>query len=244
MLQPEYYDVDLPGKLNYGPGIKVEIKKITPFEQKKFYSQMVNAANEEAQDKVFLEFVKSLVKTTGIEFEDLYYPDYVFLIYQIREVTYKLFPLKLYYTCEDCGKRQSIEVKIDELQIETLDEKLKDTIDLENFGEVAIRFKQIKDDNKVTEFLKSKNEDPTDIFMRLLAAELTLLDRWQPLEETWEMAKTGQITSQDIAKIEEFIGNNGWGVKEEVKHKCAQCGKEVAESYNIDPASFFSTNND
>ena len=28
MLQPEYYDVDLPGKLNYGPGIKVEIKKI------------------------------------------------------------------------------------------------------------------------------------------------------------------------------------------------------------------------
>ena len=157
MLQPEYYDVDLPGKLNYGPGIKVEIKKITPFEQKKFYSQMVNAANEEAQDKVFLEFVKSLVKTTGIEFEDLYYPDYVFLIYQIREVTYKLFPLKLYYTCEDCGKRQSIEVKIDELQIETLDEKLKDTIDLENFGEVAIRFKQIKDDNKVTEFLKSKN---------------------------------------------------------------------------------------
>ena len=59
MLQPEYYDVDLPGKLNYDPGIKVEIKKITPFEQKKFYSQMVNAANEEAQDKVFLNFVKN-----------------------------------------------------------------------------------------------------------------------------------------------------------------------------------------
>lgn len=244
MIQEEYYEIELPGKLNYSPDVKVEVKKITPFEQKKFYSQMVNAADEEAQDKVFLNFVKSLVKTTGIEFEDLYYPDYIFIIYQIREVTYKLFPLKFYYTCEDCGQKQSVEIKINELMIETLDEKIKDTIELDNFGEVAIRFKRIKDDNIVTDFLKSKNEDPTDIFMRLLVAELVLLDQWQPLEETWEMAKSGQITSQDITKIEEFIGKHNWGVKEEVKHKCQKCGKEVAESYNIDPASFFSVNND
>jgi len=244
MVQEEYYNVELPGKKNYDPNIKIEIKKITPFEQKKFYSQMVAAQNEEEQDKVVKNFIKSLVRCEGIAFEDIFYPDYIFLLYQIREVTYKLFPLKYHYTCSECGQKQSVEIKIDTLQIESLDEKLKDVVELDNFGEVAIRFKVIKDDDIVTEFLKRRGEDPEDIFMRILAAELSLLDKWQPLEETWEMAKTGQITSQDILRIEDFIANNNWGVHEEVHHKCSKCGKEVAESYSIDPASFFSTNND
>lgn len=244
MIEAEYYDVDLPGKLNYPQNVKVSVKKITPFEQKKFYSQMVNAQNEEEQDKVVRDFIKGLVKCENITFEELYYPDYTFLLYQIREVTYKLFPLKYYFTCPDCGQKQSVEIKINDLQIETLDEKMKDTVELDNFGEVAIRFKTIQDDETVTKFLKSKGENPTDIFMRILVVELLLLSKWQPLEETWEMAKSGQITSQDITKIEEFIAKNNWGVKEEVHGKCYKCGKEVAENYSIDPASFFSTNND
>lgn len=244
MIQQEYYKVELPGKLNYDSNVNVEVKKITPFDQKKFYSEMMTAQNEEEQDKIVLNFVKKLTKCENIEFEDLYYPDYIFLLYQIREVTYKLFPLKYYYTCPDCGQRQGAEIKISELQIESLDEKIKDIIELDEFGEVAIRYKTLKDDITVSEFLKKKGEKPDDIFMRILAAELLLLDKWQPLEETWEMAKTGQITAQDINRIEEFVANNSWGVKEEVKCKCQKCGKEVAESYNIDPASFFSANND
>ena len=244
MVQEEYYKVELPGKLSYAQDVSVEVKKITPFEQKKFYSAMVNAQSEEDQDKVVKNFVKNLVKCENIAFEDIYYPDYVFLLYQIREVTYKLFPLKYYYTCSKCNQKQSAEIKIDNLQIESLDEKIQETIELDNFGEVAIRFKVIKDDDIVTEFLKSKNEDPTDIFMRILAAELLLLEKWQPLEETWEMAKTGQITTQDVTRIEEFIAKNEWGVREEIHTKCNKCGKEVAENYTIDPASFFSTNND
>lgn len=244
MLQAEYYDVELPGQITYDGPVKVEIRKITPFEQKKFYSNMVTAKNEEEQDKVIKDFTKSLLKLEGIEFEDLYYPDYIFLLYQIREVTYKLFPLKYYYTCPDCGQRQGVEIKVDELKINTLDDPLDKTVVTDNFGEVAIRFKTIKDDTIVSEFLKKQGEDPEDIFMRVLAAELSLLDKWQPLEETWEMAKTGQITSQDISRIEEFIAKSDWGVIEEIHNKCQKCGKEVAESYSIDPASFFSTNND
>ena len=243
MLQPEYYDVDLPGKLNYGPGIKVEIKKITPFEQKKFYSQMVNVETVDEQDKIVKSFVKSLVKCENIEFENLYYPDYVFLLYQIREVTYKLFPLKYYYDCPECGQRQSFEIKIDNLEIESLDNKLPEFIELEGFGDVRIRFKTVRDDEYVTVFLKSINEDPSDIFMRILATELSLLDGWKTLEETWELAKCGLITTQDITKIEEFIEKHNWGVKEQIHTKCNKCGKEVAESYSIDPASFFSSNN-
>jgi len=244
MAQAEYYSVDLPGAVNYDTPIKVEVRKITPFEQKKFYSNMVAADNEEAQDKVIKEFTKDLLKCEGITFEDLYYPDYVFLLYQIREVTYKLFPLKYYYTCPECGQRQSVEIKIDNLKINTLDDPLPKSIELEEFGEVAIRFKTVRDDKTVTDFLKQHGEKTDDIFMRILAAELLLLERWKPLEETWEMAKSGQITSQDISRIEEFIAKGDWGVIEEVSNKCPKCGKEVAESYSIDPASFFSANND
>lgn len=243
MIQSEYYTVDLPGKVNYSPDVKIEVKKITPFEQKKFYSQMMNVDTIEEQDKIVKNFVKDLVKCENIRFEDIYYPDYIFLLYQIREVTYKLFPLKYYYDCPECGQRQSAEIKISELQIESLDDKLPPLITLENFGEVPIRFKTINDDNRVSEFLKKINEDPSDIFMRILATELCLLDGWKPLEETWEIAKAGQITTQDITIIEEFVSKHNWGVKEEIHAKCNKCGKEVAEGYNIDPASFFSANN-
>lgn len=243
MVQEEYYKIELPGKVNYAEDVSVEVKKITPFEQKKFYSQMVNVSTIEEQDKIVKNFVKGLVKCENIRFEDLYYPDYIFLLYQIREVTYKLFPLKYYYDCPECGQRQSFEIKIDQLDIESLDSKLQGEIELENFGKVAIRFKRIKDDDLVSSFLKAIGEDPSDIFMRILATELSLLDEWKPLDEVWELAKTGEITSQDIANIEEFATNNNWGVKEEIHTRCNKCGKEVAEGYNIDPASFFSANN-
>ena len=244
MVQAEYYEVELPGKINYAPDVKVEVKKITPFEQKKFYSQMSNVETIEEQDKVVKNFVRGLVKCTNIEFEDLFYPDYIFLLYQIREVTYKLFPLKYYYNCPECGERQSVEIRITDLEIESLDDKLPEYVKLENLGEVPIRFKTIKDDDIVTNFLKQQGEDPSDIFMRILATELALLDRWKPLDETWEAAKVGIITTQDIAQIEEFATKHNWGVKEEIHTKCNKCGKEVAEGYNIDPASFFSANND
>ncbi len=244
MVQSEYYTVELPGKINYAPDVKVEVKKITPFEQKKFYSQMVNVETIDEQDKIVKSFVKDLVKCENIEFGKLYYPDYIFLLYQIREVTYKLFPLKYYYECPECGQRQSAEIKIDTLEIESLDEKLPETIELENFGSVPVRFKTIKDDEEVSEFLKKQGEDPSDVFMRILATELSLLDGWKILEETWELAKAGYITTQDITNIEEFVTKHNWGVKEEIHTTCNKCGKEVAESYNIDPASFFSANND
>ena len=69
MVQAEYYEVELPGKINYAPDVKVEVKKITPFEQKKFYSQMSNVETIEEQDKVVKNFVRGLVKCTNIEFE-------------------------------------------------------------------------------------------------------------------------------------------------------------------------------
>ena len=59
-------------------------------------------------------------------------------------------------------------------------------------------------------------------------------------EETYNLKFT--VTGTYIA-IEEFISNHNWGVKEEIHAKCNKCGKEVAEGYNIDPASFFSANN-
>ena len=97
MIQAEYYEVELPGKHQYAPEVKVEIKKITPFEQKKFYSDFLTTETDGDRQRVLQNFVKGLVKTTNIEFEDIFYPDYTYLLYQIREVTYKLFPLSFDY---------------------------------------------------------------------------------------------------------------------------------------------------
>lgn len=242
MIQQEYYEIELPGKKNYNSDVKIEIKKITPFDQKKFYSNMSNANNDE-KIIVLKDFIKGLTKCTNIEFEDIYYPDYIYIMYQIREATYKLFPIKFTYICPDCGEKQLLELKLDSLEINSLDNPLKKTINLENYGEVSIRYKKTKDDIIIGDFLTKIGENKNDLSMATLAAELLFLDEWKPINELWEMAKSGEITSQDIANIEQFISENYWGVVEILKSKCNKCGKEVAENYSIDPTSFFSANN-
>jgi hypothetical protein len=242
MNQAEYYKITLPGEKLYPEGTLVEIKKITPFEQKKFFSDMM-VAEESEKNSVMIDFVKTLVRCTGINFEDIYYPDLQFILYQIRTATYKLFPLKFYYTCEGCKQKQTVTIDTEKLEITEPPADMPTTILLDNHGEVAIRYKTIADDKRIDNFLKSKGLKSDDILMRVLVMDMLLLDRWQPLEETWNLATIGDITAQDTTRIENFIGQNAWGVKEEVTCKCQKCGKEVAVSYNMDPADFFSANN-
>lgn len=242
-LQPEYYNIDLPGKDLYPEGVKVEIKKITPFEQKKFFSLMSNA-EEADMSKILVNFLKSLVRCEGVEFEDLYYNDLQFILYQVRAVTYKLFPLKIYTNCEHCGEKISVPVDVTKLEITGAPEGLTKTILLDNHGEVPIRPKKIKDDVAIDNFLKSQGLEVTDLAMRILVMDLLLLSDWQPLPELWNLAMMGDITVEDTVRIEQYLSDSLWGVKEEVKDVCRHCNKEVVVSYQLDAADFFSANTD
>ena len=199
-MNPETYSVELPGKILYPENAKFEIKKITPFDQKKFFSEMVNADKIEERNNVVINFVKKLITCENYSVDQIYYYDYVFLLYQIRAVTYKLFPIKVYTTCEECNHRYGVEIDVTKLAIETLEEQnIFNKINLENFGEVEFRYKQLNDDLLVDNLLKKNNIDREDIFMRILALDAVLLSNWKSTDEVWNLILQGLITAEDLA---------------------------------------------
>ena len=243
-MNPETYSVELPGKILYPENAKFEIKKITPFDQKKFFSEMVNADKIEERNNVVINFVKKLITCENYSVDQIYYYDYVFLLYQIRAVTYKLFPIKVYTTCEECNHRYGVEIDVTKLAIETLEEQnIFNKINLENFGEVEFRYKQLNDDLLVDNLLKKNNIDREDIFMRILALDAVLLSNWKSTDEVWNLILQGLITAEDLAQLENNFNKTIWGVKEELTCKCPKCGKEVVVPYTLDATDFFSTNN-
>lgn len=238
-MNQEFYTVHVPGEKLYPEGMSIKVRKITPFEQKRFFSLMSTAEPHETS-KVLLEFLKGIVTCEGIAFEDLYFFDLQYLLYQIRAITYKLFPLKVYTSCEHCGEKMSITIEPTELEIMEVPEDLPETVLLDNHGEIKVRPKKIKDDAVIDAFLKSHGFDVADIAMRIMVIDLLTLSDWQPLPELWNMAEMGDITVEDTIRIEQYLSKAVWGVKEEVKQVCRHCNKEVVVSYQLDAADFFS----
>lgn len=238
-MNPEYYDVHVPGEKLYPEGTTIKVKKVTPFEQKRFFSLM-SMAEEHETSKVLLDFLRGLVVCEGVSFDDLYFFDLQYLLYQIRAVTYKLFPLKVYTNCDQCGEKISITIEPTELEIIELPEVVQKTVLLDNHGEIPIRPKKLKDDAVIDGFLKAQGFEVTDLAMRIMVMDLLTLSDWQPLPELWNMAQMGDITVEDTIRIEQYLSNTVWGVKEEVKQVCRHCGKEVVVSYQLDAADFFS----
>ena len=238
-MNPEYYEVHVPGEKLYPEGTTIKVKKVTPFEQKRFFSLM-SMAEEHETSKVLLDFLRGLVICEGVSFDDLYFFDLQYLLYQIRAVTYKLFPLKVYTNCDQCGEKISITIEPTELEIIELPEVVQKTVLLDNHGEIPVRPKKLKDDAVIDSFLKAQGFEVTDLAMRIMVMDLLTLSDWQPLPELWNMAQMGDITVEDTIRIEQYLSNTVWGVKEEVKQVCRHCGKEVVVSYQLDAADFFS----
>lgn len=238
-MNQEFYEVHVPGERLYPEGTTIKVKKVTPFEQKRFFSLM-STAEEHETSKVLLDFLRGLVVCEGVSFDELYFFDLQYLLYQIRAVTYKLFPLKVYTNCDQCGEKLSITIEPTELEIIELPEVIQKTVLLDNHGEIPIRPKKLKDDMVIDGFLKAQGFEVTDLAMRIMVMDLLTLSDWQPLPELWNMAQMGDITVEDTIRIEQYLSNTVWGVKEEVKQVCRHCGKEVVVSYQLDAADFFS----
>ena len=239
-MTPEYYKVNVPGEHLYDLEDGIQVRKITPIEQKRLVSILIR--DEKDHTIEIIRFINTLIK--GIDPNELYWPDYYYLLYQMRLVTYKMFPIEFVCECPDCGEKQKVQLDVPQLEIDEVPDTYKKNtkLYLENFGEVPFRYKKVKDDIMIAEFMKAHNIAEDDIAMIQLLYDLCLLSDWKPLEELWALAETGEITMQDIVVLEDFMTKCMWGVKEELKYTCRKCGKEVASSYEMQLADFFPSN--
>jgi DNA-directed RNA polymerase subunit RPC12/RpoP len=234
----EYKATDLPGKVAYEKPFNVQIRCITPVEQKYILSL---SQKEQKSSKEYTEFLKKLIQIDNPEvtFEDLYWFDVQYLLYKIRYLTYAKYPIKLVFKCMECGEEINKELEIGELQIDEPNIE-NNIIELDNLGKVKIRNKIVRDDIDIETFIKRNKIDPEDVQTRLLLIDLCLIKDNHSLEDVYRMAENGEITASDIIAIEKWIEDNIWGVKEELLVKCPACGKEVSRGYMLSIEDFFS----
>ncbi len=234
----EYYNTRVPGEALYDLVEPIQIRKITPIEQKRFLSLL----NNEATNEELIKFINQLI--IGVDPTKLYWPDYYYILYQLRLTSYKMIPLNMHFKCPECGEHNKIEIDITKLKVDDIPETYtRDTkINLENFGEVPIRYKQVGDDIACDMFMKQRRLDEKDDNLKILVYDLLLLSNWKPLNELWALAENGDITVQDIALIEKFIDDNTWGVREEYTYVCRHCNKEVSNPFAVRLDDFFPSN--
>lgn len=240
--------IDLPGKSLYDKEFSVQIRKITPIEQKYILSL---SQKEQKTNKDYIQFLKGLViiDNPEVRFEDLYWFDVQYILYKIRFVTYEKYPIKLAFSCrntlddgEVCGTKIEQDLKMGELEILTPEDlpNLKKEVELENLGPTKIRCKIMQDDITIEEFMKARKIADDDYQMRLLLLDLALISTEHPLEELYMFASDGTITAQDIVVIEQWFKDTVWGVKQQVKVVCPNCGKESLREYVLGLEDFFS----
>lgn len=243
----EYYAVDLPGKSLYNKEFSVEVRRITPIEQKFILSL---SQKQQRTNKDYIDFVKKLIKINNpeVEFEDLYWFDVQYLLYKIRFTTYSKYPVKLQFVCNGtfdglaCNTEISKNLEMGDLSIlEPSDlPNMSTEIELDTLGKVKIRNKIMRDDLVIDDFAKKHDIDIEDPQMRLLLLDLCLISTDKSLPELYSLANDGTITASDIITIEKWFASNIWGVKEEVTIKCPKCGKEESRAYILALEDFFS----
>jgi hypothetical protein len=244
----EYYAVDLPGKTLYDKEFSVEVRRITPIEQKFILSL---SQKQQRTNKDYIDFIKKLVKINNpeVQFEDLYWFDVQYLLYKIRFTTYAKYPIKLQFRCngEDADGNpceEEIHAKLEIGDLVTLEPSdlpnMTRELTLDNLGVTKIRNKIMRDDITIDDFAKKNKIDVTDPQMRLLLLDLCLITTDRSLDELYNLADNGSITAEDIIAIENWFTNNIWGVKEEITVKCPKCGKEESRAYLLALEDFFS----
>lgn len=234
----EYKATDLPGKRLYKKDFNVQIRCVTPIEQKYILSL---SQKEQKTNKDYVDFIKKLVMIDNPEmkFEDLFWFDVQYLLYKIRYLTYAKYPIKLDFTCRECGNTITQELDIGSMKIDE-PENVQSTIVLDNLGEIEIRNKVMGDDVRIDDFMRKLKLDEKDIQTRILLLDLCLISNTKSLPELYALAERGDITASDIVTIENWFADNQWGVNEELLVRCNHCGKEASRGYVLSIEDFFS----
>lgn len=239
----EFSPTDFPGKPLYDKQFNIEIKKVTPIEQKYILSL---SQKESRTSKDYVEFLKKLIRFDNPEMtlEELYWFDLQYLLYKIRYVTYNKYPIKLSFECEDCNANIIEELNIGELEINEPDLEKSRELDFETLGKIKVRNKKVKDDITIETFIKKHNLDENDLQTKLLILDLCLISENEQfnnnIENAYMAAEQGDISVQDIAAVEDWFINDIWGFNEQLLVKCKKCGKEVSKRYYLSIEDFFS----
>ncbi len=197
----------------------------------------ISSMNEDNGDFILNDIIKKTV--TGIQLEEMYIADKLFIIFWLRANSYKESGYVIPFECNRCGKSSEYHFEIDNLEVSEISDNFSPDADYTlPCGEV-IRYDylKVKDELYIDRFKELNRNVIGDIDVELLAMAqmiksingkvMTLLQKYYWITE---------LSPGDYSYIKTIIEKNGMGIKPYVNVTCKECGGTavVAVSFRDD----------
>jgi hypothetical protein len=239
MAERQYYPITLPGQRLYNKDI--QIRQFGPSEVENYY--VVRRTGS-------IPALRTLIESTlrGIKIEDLYEPDFLFLIYWQRVNSYSHFPYHLPWKCPTCQSDNSSILELTKI----ISPSVSDDYPIDGVGldlpcghQLLFRLSKETDDIRAADQVKMLSiENPNEGHYR--KAELLCMmeydSNYTPLEK-WNLINN-VFTPEDIFVVDGFKRLFRYGPDNRMDCMCSKCGEKIPVSFRFSILEFFPTDTD
>lgn len=203
------------------------------------------SANEDSQ-KLMAEIIDDCIQNDiGISAYDMCLPDFQFLLYKLREVTFGN-EYEMSCICPFCGMRQDIVVDLDDLIVKEFSDEIFEhmIVDLPQDGstvEITMQTPRMLDTiNKEVKQAKKKlrnKENPQILYLMLDSIVKKDDEPFNAIEgESW----LRNLPLGDATRILNAINelNSSFGMDLSVYHTCNFCGEEIIAPFRVNDTFF------
>lgn len=232
-------DIPIPSNGYLGGPKNITIRAMTAAEEKILYS---------ARDFNFIQKVckACTVKPKVLDLATLTAPDIMFILYQIRELTFGP-TYKQPIRCPFCGTQQFAEINIANFEYtilpDDIEEKLFITLPISKLGVHLRLLSQQEIDNIENEVITMYDKGAVrdlegTTMMKKICAMISDIVGQEFENDNDKFAFLQKMHLQDFNAIENALGNIKYGLVNNTEHVCTNCEKKVEVTGTICPEFF------
>jgi len=217
-----YWKIDgLPSKGKFYPeGSEILGRPMKVLEVKK-----ISSMGEENGDFVINDIVRRCV--TGIDTNDLYVADKLYIIFWLRANTYRDSGYIIPFMCPKCEKKSEYHFEVDNLEVKFIEDDFSPNkeITMLNGDKVSFDYLKIKDEIFIDRFKELNSQMVGEIDDELLAMSQMIksINGKQPTllqKYNWIIG----VEPGDYSYLKTYMEKKGMGMKPFVNIECKECG--------------------
>jgi len=219
----------------YPEGTEIYARPLKVIEVKKLAS-----LNESNADFILNDILKKA--TRGLNIEDMYVADKIYLTLFLRANTFKDSSYVVNYTCNKCEKESSYHFGLDLLKINFLPDDYDPHKEYELFNKdkISIRFLRVKDDIEASRFRESAgNAEIDDDIVTMASMISTINGSSVPLHQKYLYLV--ELDAESFIDITSYMEKYSIGVEPIMNVVCSNCGGTSPMGITFHPAFFVPT---
>ena len=222
----------LPSKGKFYPtGTEIQGRPLKVLEIKK-----ISSMNDQNGDFILNDIIRKVI--IGIDFNEIYVADKLFLIFWERANTYRESGYVVPFTCNKCGKQSNYHFEIDKLEIQEIGDDFDPTKEIKIGSDViTYDYLKIKDELYIERFRELNSKSVGEIDAELLAmAQMVKTVNGKEVSLMQKYYWIINMNPGDYAYLKTYMEKNGMGIKPYVNVSCQECGgtAPVAVSFRED----------